>query len=73
MKKKLPIIIFWAIIGALILCFFIKTIVDGVYYTKYGHLGSAPFYVYLLLNAVYFLLPTAIIFTVGYLYQRKSK
>ncbi len=74
MKKKIPIIIFFVIVGGLILGFIIKTAVDGVYYANYGHLGSAPFYAYLLVNVLCFLVPAAVIFIVGVVvYRCKTK
>lgn len=47
----------------LIVCFIIKTIFD---YGKYSStLNSAPFYLWILVNALYFLLPALILFIVG--------
>ena len=71
MKRRAVVRICYVISLALLLCFVVKTIVDGVRYSNV--LTSAPFYVYILLNALYFVLPAVISFVVGWLINRKSK
>ena len=53
----------------LIACFIIKTVID---YGKYSStLNSAPFYIWILINTVYFILPALIIFIVGFVLKKK--
>lgn len=53
----------------LIVWFIMKTIFD---YGKYSStLNSAPFYLWILVNALYFVLPALIIFSVGIIFKRK--
>lgn len=55
----------------LIMGFIIKTIFD---YGKYSStLNSAPFYLWILVNALYFLLPALIIFVTGIIKKGKKK
>lgn len=55
----------------LIVGFIIKTIFD---YGKYSStLNSAPFYLWILVNALYFLLPALIIFVAGIIKKGKRK
>lgn len=55
----------------LIVGFIIKTIFD---YGKYSStLNSAPFYLWILVNALYFLLPALIIFVAGIIKKGKKK
>ena len=55
----------------LIVCFIIKTIFD---YGKYSStLTSAPFDIWILVNALYFVLPALIIFILGIIKKRKNK
>ena len=55
----------------LIVCFIIKTSFD---YGKYScTLTSAPFDIWILVNALYFVLPALIIFILGIIKKRKNK
>lgn len=55
----------------LIVCFIIKTIFD---YGKYSStLTSDPFDIWILVNALYFVLPALIIFILGIIKKRKNK
>lgn len=56
--------------GVLVLGFVLKTIVD---YISYSEANSAPFTLFVLANAVFFILPALILFTVAYLVKRKLK
>ena len=69
MKKKLPMIC--NIISAvLIITFVIKCITD---YKQYlSSFGSAPFSVWIMVNALYLLLPAAIVFALGFIAKRRS-
>lgn len=64
MKKKLPIVC--NIVSAvLVIAFVIKSIVD---YTQYlTTLNSAPFYAWLLINALHLIIPAIIVFVVGFI------
>lgn len=56
----------------LLLCFFLKLARDWYVYNT--TLNSAPFYLWVLVDAVYFLLPAACIFLAGKLVRaRKNK
>ena len=51
-------------------CFPAKTIVD---YTRYSDtLNSAPFYVWILADALYFIIPAILVFAVGLVMKKKS-
>lgn len=55
----------------LLVCFIVKTIID---YTQYSStLNSAPFYVWIIANALYFVLPAIIVFIVGIIIKMKNK
>ncbi len=54
----------------LIVCFFIKTVID---YGKYANtFNSAPFSLWVLVNAVYFIFPAVIIIVVGAVLRKKK-
>ena len=55
----------------LIVCFIIKTIFDSGQYSS--TLTSAPFDIWTLVNALYFVLPALIIFILGIIKKRKNK
>ena len=60
----------YLISGILALAFIVKTAIDyGVYTTT---LNSAPFYVWILINGLYFLVPALIPLVIGLVWQRKS-
>lgn len=55
----------------LLVCFIVKTIID---YTQYSStLNSAPFYVWIIANALYFVLPAIIVFIVSIIIKIKNK
>lgn len=61
----------WCNIASLVLiaCFIIKTVLD---YNKYSStLNSAPFSLWILVNAVYFVLPALIVFIIGIVLKKK--
>ncbi len=71
MKKKLEW--FFYLLGILfVLCFIIKTTIDGIWYVKYGDMASSPFYVYVLMNTLYFLLPSALGFIAGAICRKSN-
>lgn len=68
MKKKLPIICN-AVSAVLVIAFVIKCIID---YKQYlASFGSAPFSVWVLFNALYLLIPAAIVSAVGFITKKK--
>ena len=71
MKRRTLVKICYFISLALLLCFVGKTVIDSVRYPSL--FTSAPFYVYIILNALYFVLPAGMFFLVGWLINRKSK
>ena len=56
---------------ALLLGFVIKTIVD--YFRYSTTLNSAPFYIWIIVNMVYFIIPAIIVFIVGIILKKKTK
>ena len=68
MKKILPIVC--NIISAiLVIAFVIKSIVD---YTQYSTtFNSAPFSTWLLVNALYLIIPAIIVFVIGFIVKKK--
>ena len=70
MKKKLPKVC-WIVSAVLVVAFVIKTIVD---YTQYSaDFNSAPFSVWILVNALYFIIPAIIVFVIGFIVKKKQK
>ena len=62
MKKKVPMICNIVSV-VLVIAFIVKNVVD---YSKYtSTLNSAPFYVWILANALYLIIPAIILFAVG--------
>ena len=55
----------------LILCFFIKTIVE--YFQYNDQLNSAPFYLWIIVNAMMFILPAIILFIIRKIMERKMR
>ena len=55
----------------LFVAFVVHTIVD---YSRYNTtLNSAPFYVWIFVNAVYFVLPAILLLLIGFVIRKKSK
>ena len=71
MKWSVSAKICYVISAGLLVAFVAKTIFDAVQYTKY--MGSAPFEVYLLVNALWFVLPALLVGGLGLLLHKKSK
>lgn len=69
MKKNVPMIC--NIISIiLVIAFVIKSIVD---YSQYSAtLNSAPFYVWVLVNALYLIIPAILVFVVGCIVKKKQ-
>ena len=71
MKKNIIAKVCFASSSCLLLGFIIKTIVD---YSRYSStLNSAPFYIWVLANAVYFIIPAMIVLFAGLFIKRRSK
>lgn len=51
--------------------FVITTIIDYINYNS--TLNSAPFYVFILVNAIIYVLPSAILAVIAFILKRKSK
>ncbi len=56
---------------ALLVGFVINTIVDYIRYST--TLNSAPFYLWIIVNMVYFILPAIIVFVVGIIIKNRAK
>ena len=70
MKKKLPVICN-IVSAALVIAFVIKCIIDYKQYLL--SFGSAPFSVWIFMNAIYLLLPAVIVFAVGLIAKKKRQ
>ena len=69
MKKKVPMICNIVSV-VLVIAFIVKNIVD---YSKYtSTLNSAPFYVWILANALYLIIPAIILFAVGAIIKKNQ-
>ena len=69
MKKKVPMICNIVSV-VLVIAFIVKNVVD---YSKYtSTLNSAPFYVWILANALYLIIPAIILFAVGAIIQKNQ-
>ena len=69
MKKKNMQIICNIISALLAIAFVIKTIINFFQYDTL--LNAAPFYVWILVNALFLLIPASIVFVVGIIVSRK--
>ena len=69
MKKKNIQIICNIISALLAISFVIKTIINFFQYDTL--LNAAPFYVWILVNALFLLIPASIVFVVGIIVSRK--
>jgi len=71
MKKESIYKFLYAISIVLIICFGITT---GVDYLRYkSSWGSAPFYAYIIVRALEFVVPSILVFIVGVLCKKKYK
>ena len=69
MKKKVPMICNIVSV-VLVIAFIVKNVVD---YSKYtSTLYSAPFYVWILANALYLIIPAIILFAVGAIIKKNQ-
>lgn len=69
MKKNVPMICNIVSV-VLVIAFIVKNVVD---YSKYtSTLNSAPFYVWILANALYLIIPAIILFAVGAIIKKNQ-
>ena len=69
MRKKVPMICNIVSV-VLVIAFIVKNVVD---YSKYtSTLNSAPFYVWILANALYLIIPAIILFAVGAIIKKNQ-
>jgi hypothetical protein len=69
MKKKVPMVCI-IVSAILVVAFVIKSIVD---YTQYSAiLNSAPFSVWVLVNALYLVIPAIVVFVIGFIVKKKQ-
>lgn len=71
MKKEYIYKFLYAISIVLIICFAITTVVD--YFRYKDSWGSAPFYAYVIIRALEFVVPSIIVFIVGLFCKKKYK
>ena len=69
MKKKTISKILGVISAILVLIFIVKVAVD--YHTYMTTLNSAPFYLWIVVDAIYFLLPACVLGIIKLILQRK--
>ena len=71
MKKINGIKVCYGLSVLLVIGFIINTIID---YSRYNStLNSAPFYLWIIVNAIYFMVPAIIAFVVGLVIRKKTK
>jgi hypothetical protein len=54
----------------LMIAFFVKSVVDYVQYSS--SLNSAPFYIWIVVNAIYFIVPAMIVFVIGIIMKKRQ-
>ena len=70
MKKIKGVAVCYGLSILMFLGFVVHTAVD---YSRYnGTLNSAPFTVWITVNAIYFLLPAAVLFAIGLVLKKKA-
>ena len=69
MKKNIPRL-FNIVSAILVVAFVIKSIVDYSHYSN--TLNSAPFYVWVMVNALYLIIPAIVVFVVGIVMRKKQ-
>ncbi len=71
MKKINGVTLCYGLSALLFVAFMISTMID---YSRYNRtLNSAPFYVWIVVNAIYFLLPAVIAFIIGVALKKKQQ
>ncbi len=69
MKKYIKRVIYILIV-LLIITFGVKSVLD---YTKYTEANSAPFYVFILVNAIVYIAPAIMLFVISKIITKKDK
>ena len=71
MKKINGVTLCYGLSALLAFAFIISTMID---YSRYNRtLNSAPFYIWIVVNAIYFLLPAVIAFIIGVALKKKQQ
>ena len=70
MKKEIVYKILFTISIILLVAFAVTTIIDYINYST--TLNSAPFSVFILVNVIMYILPSAILAIIGFIVKRKS-
>ena len=73
MKKKSVYKILYAISALLVVVFAIVSVVDTYKYNTGAYLGSAPLYLYILVNAIVYLLPSLTFFVAAIICKALSQ
>ncbi len=71
MKKENIYKFLYILAALLVVGFAIASGVDAYKYNTGGYLGSAPLYLYILVNAIEYLLPSLAFFVAGIIFKRK--
>lgn len=71
MKRVNAITICYTLSTLLFLGFMINTIID--YHRHNSTLNSAPFYIWIIVNIIYFIVPATITFTIGIVLKKKQQ
>ena len=71
MKKINGVTLCYGLSALLFVAFMISTMID---YSRYNRtLNSAPFYIWIVVNAIYFLLPAVVAFIIGVALKKKQQ
>ena len=62
--------ILYAIAAILIFAFVVASGVDVYKYNTGGYIGSAPLWLYILLRAIQFVLPSIIVFLIAFIFKK---
>ena len=71
MKKENIYKFLYIVAALLVVGFAIKSGVDTYKYNAGIYVGSAPLYVYILVNAIEFLVPSLVFFVAGLIFKKK--
>ena len=70
MKKENVYKILYAISAILVIVFIVASGVDVYKYNTGGYIGSAPLWLYILLRAIQFILPSIIVFVIASIFKK---
>ena len=71
MKKINGVTLCYGLCALLFVAFMISTMIDYSIYNR--TLNSAPFYIWIVVNAIYFLLPAVVAFIIGVALKKKQQ